>query len=80
MGKNFRCGHPMERSSILTLWGMSDNLSLWDDPDRDLDIVGAIPDQYASRKTNEYTLMPNFASGGRNGHTGDGFFRFFMRN
>jgi hypothetical protein len=50
-------------SNILALWGMSDNLSLWDDPDRDLDIVGLIPDQNASRKTSEYTLLMTYGNG-----------------
>jgi hypothetical protein len=47
-------------SSILTLWGMSDNLCLWDDPDRGLDIVGLFPNQNASRKTDEYTLLMTY--------------------
>jgi hypothetical protein len=47
-------------SSILTLWGMSDNLCLWDDPERDLDIVGLFPNRDASRKTDAYTLLMTY--------------------
>jgi hypothetical protein len=47
-------------SHVLTLWGMADNLSLWDDPARGLDLVGLLPNAAESKKGDTYTLAMSY--------------------
>lgn len=68
-------------SNILSLWGMADNLSLWDDPNRGLDLVGLLPDAAESRESDIYTLSMSYEDERVNGlHLGNGGFRLATRD
>jgi hypothetical protein len=67
-------------SNILSLWGMVDNLSLWDDPDRGLDLVGLLPNAAGSKESDVYTLSLTYDDKRVNGlHLGNGGFRLAAR-
>ncbi|MEW5746847.1 MAG: metallophosphoesterase [Nitrospirota bacterium] len=68
-------------SNVLSLWGMADNLSLWDDPNRGLDLVGLMPDAAESKESDVYTLAMTYEDERRNGlHLGNGGFRLAAKN
>lgn len=72
---------PETSSAILSLWGMTDNLSLWDDPNRGLDLVGLLPSADESRETDVYTLAMTFKDERVNGlHLGNAGYRLAARD
>lgn len=47
-------------SSVLTLWGLVDNLSLWEKPSAGKDLTGLLPNAAESTKTDTYTLSMSY--------------------
>ena len=63
-------------SKVLRLWGMADNLSLWENPARGLDLNGYLPSQAESKKCDEYVLAMTYDDRRVNGrHLGNGGYR-----
>jgi hypothetical protein len=68
-------------SKVLSLWGMVDNLSLWDDPNRGLDLVGLFPNAAESKESDIYTLSLTYDDRRVKGlHLGNGGFRLATRD
>jgi hypothetical protein len=68
-------------SNILSLWGMADNLSLWDDPNRGLDLVGLLPNATESKESDVYTLSMTYDDERVFGlHLGNGGFRLAAKD
>jgi hypothetical protein len=68
-------------SNILSLWGMADNLSLWDDPNRGLDLEGLLPKAAESKESDIYTLSMTYSDERVNGlHLGNGGFRLAAKD
>lgn len=68
-------------SKVLSLWGMADNLSFWDDPNRGLDLIGLLPNAAESRESDIYTLSMTYADDRVNGlHLGNGGFRLAAKD
>lgn len=47
-------------SNVLSLWGLADNLALWDDPSRGLDLVGLLPNADESGRSDTYVLSMSY--------------------
>jgi hypothetical protein len=68
-------------SNVLSLWGMADNLSFWDDPNRGLDLIGLLPNAAESRESDIYTLSMTYDDDRVNGlHLGNGGFRLATKD
>ncbi len=68
-------------SNILSLWGMADNLSFWDDPNRGLDLIGLLPNAAESKQGDIYTLSMTYDDNRVNGlHLGNGGFRLAAKD
>lgn len=65
-------------SNILSLWGMADNLSLWDNPAKGLDLVGPLPNEAESRKGDTFVLSMSYDK--QPVHLGNGGFGIAARN
>ena len=68
-------------SNVLSLWGMADNLSFWDDPNRGFDLIGPLPNAAESRESDIYTLSMTYNDERFAGlHLGNGGFRLATKD
>jgi len=68
-------------SNVLSLWGMADNLSLWDDPNRGLDLIGPLPNAAENKESDIYTLSMTYSDERVNGlFLGNGGFRLATKD
>lgn len=68
-------------SKVLSLWGMADNLSLWEKPSGGIDLSGLLPDAPESKESDVYTLSMTYDDKRINGlHLGNGGFRLAAKD
>ncbi|OGU12330.1 MAG: metallophosphoesterase [Geobacteraceae bacterium GWC2_58_44] len=68
-------------SKVLRLWGMADNLSLWEKPSQGIDLTGYLPSAPESKKCDLYTLSLSYEESRVHGlHLGNGGYRLATRD
>ena len=76
---------PRERdnaaSKVLSLWGMADNLSLWENPGSGLDLTGLLPNAAETKESDIYTLSMTYDDERSHGrHRGNGGYRLATKD
>ena len=68
-------------SKVLRLWGLADNLSLWENPGKGVNLTGYLPSEAESKKCDDYTLTMTYEDSRVNGrHLGNGGHRLATRD
>ena len=68
-------------SKVLRLWGMADNLSLWENPSQGIDLTGYLPSGPESKKCDDYVLSMSYEESRVRGlHLGNGGWRLATKS